>query len=53
VNGENYVKELYNLSLTPSELLKSERRRGVGLLNQQMKEILKWNTPLISCAVQV
>jgi len=33
------LQELYNLSWAPSGLLKSERMRWVGLLNQQMKEI--------------
>ena len=40
-------------SLVESEYLQKTWKETLMSLNQQMKEVSKWNTPLISCAAQL
>jgi hypothetical protein len=44
---------VYPDCLAPTFSTMKTQKTQKGALNQQMKEISKWNTPLIGCAAQV
>jgi hypothetical protein len=48
----NHCGISYSMNFFSCEDYRKQKRTQMTL-NQQMKEISKWNTPLISCAAQV
>lgn len=55
VSKLGFAGKRMNMTLMISNKLEIIIRLGSGIksMNNQVKEIPKWNTPLISCAVQI